>query len=163
MRFDLTISEFTRELALGHELEVYDPDTWRPYCHVADISAAAMTVLDAPAEDVRGEVFNVGGEEGNHTKRMVVERALEALGGDGRVIFTEGGDDARNYKVSFEKIRERLGFNTRHTVGDSIERLIAGIRAGLFADVDRNALYHRNFELTAPGAAGVGQGGEDAG
>jgi nucleoside-diphosphate-sugar epimerase len=163
MRFDLTISEFTRELALGHELEVYDPDTWRPYCHVADISAAAIAILDSPPEQVRGEVFNVGGDEGNHTKRMVVEAALEALGGDGEVAFTEGGDDARNYKVSFEKIGDRLGFATAHTVRGSIERLISGIRAGLFADVERNGLYHRNFELTEPAAAGEGRGGGDAG
>jgi nucleoside-diphosphate-sugar epimerase len=37
MRFDLTVSEFTRELALGHRLEVYDAETWRPYAHVEDI------------------------------------------------------------------------------------------------------------------------------
>ena len=163
MRFDLTISEFTRELALGRELEVYDPDTWRPYCHVADISAAMMAVLDAPAHTVGGEVFNVGGDDGNHTKRMVVEVALASLGGEGRVIWTEGGDDARNYRVSFAKIRERLGFAPRHTVAGSIERLIAGIRAGLFGDVDRNGLFHRNFELTAPAATGEGRGGGDAG
>ena len=54
MRFDLTVSEFTRELALGHALEVYDADTWRPYCHVADISTAILTVLEAPAELVGG-------------------------------------------------------------------------------------------------------------
>ena len=34
MRFDLTISEFVREVWSGRELLVYDPDTWRPYCHV---------------------------------------------------------------------------------------------------------------------------------
>ena len=29
MRFDLTVNEFTRELALGNNLKVFDPDTWR--------------------------------------------------------------------------------------------------------------------------------------
>ena len=60
MRFDLTISEFARTLTLGEELLVYDADTWRPYCHVQDISAAILTVLDAAPETVAGEVFNVG-------------------------------------------------------------------------------------------------------
>ena len=46
MRFDLTISEFTRTLAVGDELEVYDAETWRPYCHVADISKAIVTALE---------------------------------------------------------------------------------------------------------------------
>ncbi len=149
MRFDLTVSEFTRELALGHELEVYDPDTWRPYCHVEDISAAIQTVLAAPAEAVRRQVFNVGGEDGNQTKRMIVEAALKALGGNGKVIWTEGGTDARNYKVSFAKIRERLGYGPKRTVADGIDELIAAIRSGIYDDVDANPLYHHNFELGA--------------
>ena len=37
MRFDLTVSEFTRELYLGRELLVFDTHTWRPYCHVKDL------------------------------------------------------------------------------------------------------------------------------
>jgi nucleoside-diphosphate-sugar epimerase len=162
MRFDLTVSEFTRELALGHELEVYDPDTWRPYCHVADISAAVQTVLAAPAEDVRGEVFNVGNENGNQTKRMIVEAALAALGGEGKVAWTEGGTDARNYKVSFAKIRDRLGYETTRTVADGIDELIAAIRSGTYDDVDARPLYHHNFELDAE-PVGEGTGGGDAG
>jgi nucleoside-diphosphate-sugar epimerase len=162
MRFDLTVSEFTRELALGHELEVYDPDTWRPYCHVADISAAIQAVLAAPADDVRGEVFNVGGEGANQTKRMIVEAALAALGGDGKVAWTEGGTDARNYKVSFAKIRERLGYEPKRSVADGIEELIAAIRSGTYDDVDSRPLYHHNFELEGE-TVGEGTGGGDAG
>ena len=30
MRFDLTVSEFTRDLAMGNDLLVYDADTWLP-------------------------------------------------------------------------------------------------------------------------------------
>jgi nucleoside-diphosphate-sugar epimerase len=169
MRFDLTVSEFARELALGNGLEVYDPDTWRPYCHVADISAAIISVLGAPTQSVAGEVFNVGGDEGNHTKRSIVEAVLDALGGDGEVVWTEGGDDARNYRVSFAKIRERLGFAPRHTVRGSIGDLVDAIRDGRFGDVEERPLYYRNFELTdsasAPSAvaAGEGEGGGDAG
>lgn len=162
MRFDLTVSEFTRELALGHELEVYDPDTWRPYCHVEDISVAIQTVLAAAAEDVRGEVFNVGGDDGNQTKRMIVETALAALGGNGKVVWTEGGTDARNYKVSFAKIRERLGYRAERTVASGIDELIAAIRSGTYDDVDATPLYHHNYELDAE-PVGEGTGGGDAG
>ena len=107
MRFDLTISEFTRTLTLGEELLVYDADTWRPYCHVEDISAAILTVLDAAPETVAGEVFNVGHSDENYTKRMVVEAVLEHLDGAGRLSFHEGGEDPRNYRVSFAKIQRR--------------------------------------------------------
>jgi nucleoside-diphosphate-sugar epimerase len=163
MRFDLTVSEFTRELTLGNSLDVYDPDTWRPYCHTEDISAAIMRVLDAEAGDVEGEVFNVGGDDGNFTKRMIVEAALEALDGKGEVAWTEGGDDARNYRVSFAKIRDRLGFEPGHTVPGAIAELVAALRDGRFQDVDDRPLYYRNFELKGAPAGGEGEGGGDAG
>ena len=71
MRFDLTVSEFTRKLALGKPLLVYDENTWRPYCHVVDLARAVITVLDAKPEQVSGEVFNVGNSDENFTKRMI--------------------------------------------------------------------------------------------
>ena len=37
MRFDLTINEFTKELALGRTLEIFGEQLWRPYCHVYDL------------------------------------------------------------------------------------------------------------------------------
>jgi nucleoside-diphosphate-sugar epimerase len=161
MRFDLTVSEFTRELALGRELEVYDADTWRPYCHVADISAAIARVLEAPADTVSGEVFNVGGDNGNHTKRSIVNAALAALGGGRSVRWSEGGADPRNYRVSFAKIRERLGFEPQYTVEGAVEQLARVIRAGMFADVETRPLRYRNYELAVP--IGEGTGGGDAG
>ena len=46
--FDLTISEFTREMAIGKELLVYDALHSRPYCHVRDFARLIQKVLDAP-------------------------------------------------------------------------------------------------------------------
>lgn len=161
MRFDLTISEFTRELALGRVLEVYDADTWRPYCHIADTSAAIAAVLEAPEDAVAGQVFNVGGEQGNFTKRMVVETALEAMDGKGEVRYTEGGVDARNYRVNFSKIADRIGFVPGHSIAGSVERLAEAVRSGMFPAVEANPLYYMNYELTSP--AGEGGGGGDAG
>ena len=68
MRFDLTISEFTKDLALGKELIVYDENTWRPYCNVSDISNAIFKIIEAPKEKVSGQVFNVGSDNNNYTK-----------------------------------------------------------------------------------------------
>ena len=151
MRFDLTISEFTRELALGRELVVYDADTWRPYCHVASIAKAIRTVLEADRDAVHGEVFNVGDSEENYTKRRVVEAVQEHLGGDGQVTYTEGGSDPRNYRVSFDKIASQLGFQNEHTVPDAVGRLIAAIAAGAFDEVDARPSFYGNRAIEAIG------------
>ena len=40
IRFDLTVNEFTKELALNRELVIFGEQFWRPYCHVKDFSNA---------------------------------------------------------------------------------------------------------------------------
>lgn len=158
MRFDLTISEFTRTLAAGEELLVYDADTWRPYCHVADISAAIQLVLESPEDAVRGEVFNVGHSEENYTKRMIVEAALEQLDGSGQVSFSEGGRDPRNYRVSFDKIRDKLGFEAAMRVPTSMHSLIHSVQAGLFDDVGSRPGFYTNHHI-----AGIHEDSADSG
>ena len=160
MRFDLTIAEFARTMAIGEELVVYDADTWRPYCHVEDISQAILTAMEAPADRVRGEVFNVGHSDENYTKRMVVEAAHQQLEGAGRVSFEEGGVDPRNYRVSFEKARRELGFEPRFRVPASIAALVSAVRAGIFDDVEERPAYYASHTLPGVGitvdAAGAG-------
>ena len=164
MRFDLTISEFTRTLAIGEELVVYDADTWRPYCHVArHLAGDHDRARGRPPRQVRGEVFNVGHSDENYTKRMVVEAVQEHLGGAGKVSYTEGGVDPRNYRVAFDKIREQLGFEARERVPETVGRLIEAIQAGAFSDVDERQSFYTNHAVTAlPEATAVHEAGEGA-
>lgn len=151
MRFDLTISEFTRTLAVGDELVVYDADTWRPYCHVEDISGAVMTALTADQALVRSEVFNVGHSDENYTKRMVVDVVQDVLGGAGSVSFEEGGRDPRNYRVNFDKIRERLGFEPQHRVPETVASLVTAIQQGVFDDYALRPGFYTNHSVVIPG------------
>ena len=156
MRFDLTISEFTRTLTIGDELLVYDADTWRPYCHVADISRAVMMVLDSARDDVAEEVFNVGHGEENFTKRMVVEAVQEHLGGSGKLSFHEGGVDPRNYKVSFDKIQQRIGFEPIFRVPVSVGNLVRVIQAAGFPDVAERPRFYTNHAVPSADSAAAG-------
>lgn len=145
MRFDLTVNEFTYHLAKGKPLDVYDKDTWRPYCHVRDISAAIVKVLKADKQQVRGEVFNVGSDENNYTKAMIVDEVLKHI--DGNVTYVEGGFDARNYRVSFKKIKDVLGFEAGFSVADYIPRLIQATQQGLFSTHDEFPGFYGNYEV----------------
>jgi nucleoside-diphosphate-sugar epimerase len=140
MRFDLTVSQFAWELASGADLLVYDADTWRPYCHVHDISRAIMAVLAAPPDLVRGEVFNVGDNSQQFTKRMIVEEVSKHLT-DVRVEYREGDTDRRDYRVSFDKIADRLAFRIERNVRSYVAALVAAVQAGVFADVRGNDKY----------------------
>src|ERR1700759_3519044 len=72
MRFDLTVNEFTRDLWADRALEVFGEQFWRPYVHVRDAARGIRTVLEAPVEAVRGQVFNVGDSHENYRKLDLV-------------------------------------------------------------------------------------------
>jgi nucleoside-diphosphate-sugar epimerase len=133
MRFDLTISEFVRDIYFGKELLVFDEHTWRPYCHVRDFARLLELVIKTENDKVNFEVFNAGGNINNYTKKMIVDEILRHIP-EGKVRYGENGSDPRNYRVSFAKVKERLGFEPEFTVKDGIKELIDSLKIGLFKD-----------------------------
>ena len=149
MRFDLTVSEFTRELALCRELLVYDANTWRPYCHVRDFGRLIDLVFKAPAEKIAFEVFNAGGEVNNYTKQGIVDAILEQLP-NAQVKYKEHGVDPRNYRVDFSKVRKNLNFEPRYTVPDGIKEVLGAFENHSFDHVDEQRNLYGNYELQYP-------------
>ncbi len=133
MRFDLTVNEFTRDLWAGRRLEVFGEQFWRPYVHVRDAGRAVRTVLAAPAQDMSGEVFNVGRSGENYRKLDLVD-AIRRLTDRGEVAYLHRQEDPRDYKVSFDKIRDILGFETEMTVPDGIAEVLNALESSRFAD-----------------------------
>lgn len=132
MRFDLTVSEFVRTLWAGETLQVYDADTWRPYVHVRDMARAIELMLRVSDGPVAGQVFNIGSDDANYTKAMLVEEISKQLASKRSVAFVEGTGDRRDYRVSFKKVRDRLGFVTTRTVADGIAELIGALNQGFY-------------------------------
>jgi nucleoside-diphosphate-sugar epimerase len=135
LRFDLTVNEFTRELALGRELVIFGEHFWRPYCHVRDLAAAVLAVLEADPARVAGEVFNVGDTAENYTKKMIAEALLRQIP-EGRIRYVHRTEDPRDYRVSFDKIRRVLGFQISRRVPDGIAEILRLLRSGLLSNPD---------------------------
>lgn len=136
-RFDLTVNEFTKELALGRELVVFGEQFWRPYCHVVDLCRSVLAVLDAEEEKVAFDVFNVGDTSENYQKQMIVDEILKQLPGS-VIRYVSKNEDPRDYRVTFEKIRERLGFRISKTVPDGIRQIIQVVQDGFIPNPDAN-------------------------
>jgi nucleoside-diphosphate-sugar epimerase len=146
MRFDLSVSEFVRDLYFGEELLVFDEHTWRPYCHVRDFARLIDLVINADSETVNFEIFNAGGEINNFTKKMIVDTIIEYIP-EARIKFGANGSDPRNYKVSFQKVRETLNFEPKYTVKDGIEELIEALSIGVYKDSLINKHRYGNFKI----------------
>jgi nucleoside-diphosphate-sugar epimerase len=108
MRFDIVLNNLsglawtTKQIAMTS-----DGTPWRPLVHALDIGQAIRKVLDAPRDIVHAEIFNVGSSEQNYRVRDIATIVGEAFPGC-EVSFGQNGGDNRSYRVSFEKINNKL-------------------------------------------------------
>jgi nucleoside-diphosphate-sugar epimerase len=144
MRFDLSLSEFVKEMYLGNELLVFDEHTWRPYCHVRDFARLIEMVLEAPERKVNFEIFNAGGEINNFKKKMIVETIQKHVP-DAKVVYGKNGSDPRNYRVSFQKVKNILGFEPQWTVEDGIKELVSSFKIGLYSNATTEKNIYGNY------------------
>jgi nucleoside-diphosphate-sugar epimerase len=80
-----------------------DGTAWRPLVHIRDIGRATIALLDAPADAVAGEAFNIGTAEQNYRIRDLAEIVKGRLP-HCEVTFAEGASpDPRSYRVDFAK------------------------------------------------------------
>ena len=133
MRFDLTVNEFTKDLALGKELVIFGEQFWRPYCHVKDFSNAFITVLKSTNEKVAYNVFNVGDTNENYTKKMLVDEIKKVIP-DSKIKYVKKNEDPRDYRVNCDKIKKELGFKISMTVPDGILEIKRLIQENLIKD-----------------------------
>lgn len=124
MRFDIVLNNLAGLAWTTKCIRMTSDGTpWRPLVHVQDICDAVLAVLDAPAENVCGEVFNVGDDAQNYRVRDIVETVAEVFPGCSVEVGKNNGDN-RSYRVSFGKIREQLpGFRCRWDARRGAEEL----------------------------------------
>jgi nucleoside-diphosphate-sugar epimerase len=71
-------------------------------------------MLDAPAEHIQNQVFNVGGEN------VQLESLAQYISREtGAEIVSTGNPDKRSYRVSFAKL-EALGFKRARSIEDGV-------------------------------------------
>jgi len=139
-RFDLIVNQFVLDAYTKRHLLIYQRGYSRSFVHVRDVVRGIIIGLEAPDEKVRGQVYNLGADNGNYTKDQIVNLVLKRM--PETVVeykdLTFGGD-MRDITVSFGKIRRELGFETTLDVDDGIRDLLFALKSGLI----RNPLEER--------------------
>jgi len=108
MRFDIVLNNLAGLAWTTKQIKMTSDGTpWRPLVHGLDIVGAIIAALQAPAEAIHNEVFNVGDTSHNYRVREIAELVGEVFPGC-HVSFGAPGQDNRSYRVSFEKIRKHL-------------------------------------------------------
>ncbi|RJP53260.1 MAG: NAD(P)-dependent oxidoreductase [Anaerolineaceae bacterium] len=131
-RFDLIVNQFVLEAFTKHQLIIYQRGYSRSFIHVRDTVRGILLGLEAPESKIRGQIYNLGSNNGNYTKDEIVNLVLKRL--PQTVVehkdLTFGGD-MRDITVSFEKVRRELGYETTLTVDDGIRELVFALKSGL--------------------------------
>lgn len=133
IRFDLTVNDFTREVAMGNELLIFGEQFWRPYCHVEDLASACVLVVESDAQLTNKEVFGVGNTEENYQKKMIADEILKIIP-SASINYVKRDEDPRDYRVNFTKIKDKLGFKISKTVPDGIAEINNILKSKLLRD-----------------------------
>jgi nucleoside-diphosphate-sugar epimerase len=141
MRFDLLVSDFTLAAVRDKKVVVYGEQFWRPFVHIQDISESIIQVLNADADIVRGEVYNVGSNAANVQKQELAEMVQRQVEGTA-LEFVKLNNDPRSYRVDFSKIERQLGFRANWSVDDGIAEVHEKLVAGAWSDPADRRFYN---------------------
>jgi nucleoside-diphosphate-sugar epimerase len=131
-RFDLIVNQFVLEAYTKRALIIYQRGYSRSFVHIRDVARGVIMGLEAERSKIRGEVFNLGTDNGNYSKDDIVALVLKRM--PETVVeykdLTFGGD-MRDITVSFAKIKKVLGFDTTLDVDDGIRDLLFALKSGI--------------------------------
>ena len=134
MRLDLLVNDLTHKAVTEGYAVIYESHFLRTFIHIRDLARSFVFAIDHQ-EQMAGEVYNVGSNTMNYTKRQVCEMINEEIP---EALFHHASikedPDKRNYKVSYDKINA-LGFEVEvdlltgiREIKDSIELLENSLR-----------------------------------
>jgi nucleoside-diphosphate-sugar epimerase len=131
-RFDLIVNQFVLDAWSKRDLLIYQRGYSRSFVHVRDVVRGLILGIEAPEDKVRGQVFNLGTEQGNFRKDQIVDFVLKRLP-ETHVRYKDltFGGDMRDISVSFEKIRRELGYEPELTVDDGVREVLHALQDGL--------------------------------
>jgi nucleoside-diphosphate-sugar epimerase len=140
LRLDLVLNDFVAAAHTTGRIYIKSDGTpWRPIVHIRDIIGAALAVLDAPANIVCNQTFNVGNTEENYRIRELADIVAEVVPGCQIEYAPDGGPDKRCYRVTCNKIERILGFKTQWTARKGAQELYDSYRRAGLTDQQRSS------------------------
>ena len=134
MRLDLLVNDLTYKAITEGYAVIYESHFLRTFIHIRDLARSFVFAIDNQHR-MAGEVYNVGSNKMNYTKREVCEMINEEVP---EAFFHHASikedPDKRNYQVSYDKINA-LGFEVEvdlktgiREIKDSVQLLEHSLR-----------------------------------
>jgi nucleoside-diphosphate-sugar epimerase len=126
MRYNLLPNELTKDALVKGILSIFQPDVKRTFIDIRDFANSIVFTIKN-YDKMKGQIYNVGDEDNNWTKRQLVEYIKEKT--RCVVLYNEDREDQdqRNYFCKYDKIKS-LGFKCEYSVKDIIDDLLSYYR-----------------------------------
>jgi nucleoside-diphosphate-sugar epimerase len=125
-----SVPNFITQALRGNPLTVYgEGKQTRSYCYVSDMVAGLMAVMFAPAEKVRGRIFNVG----NPDEREILafaEIIRDLCGSESKIEYRPAlQDDPARRCPDITRIKTRLGWEPKVGLEEGLTQTIEWFRS----------------------------------
>jgi len=137
MRLDLSVNILTNLAVNTRKITVFGGAQLRPNLHINDMADVYELMIDAPAEKIAGQIFNVGYENLSIARiAEIVRDVVEQEFPEKKPIRIEitATNDPRSYHINSDKIRRVLGYTPGRTVEDAVRDLCRAFKEGKLPD-----------------------------
>ena len=122
LRLDLLVNDLAHSAYTQKYIAVYESHFMRTFIHVRDIARVFQFAMEN-ADEMSGDVYNVGSNDMNYSKADICELIREKTNCYVHYADFDNDADKRNYVVSYDKIN-KLGYNTEIGVEQGLEELL---------------------------------------
>jgi len=129
MRFDTAINCMVLDLFKNKKISVHGKLNKRPFVHIKDVTRAYQAIINAPQEKIGGQIFNIGSEDQNFEMGKLAQKIVNCSGIDCDIELSDTNDH-RSYFASFQKIKEAIGFSTKHTISEGVVEMYNELDSG---------------------------------
>ncbi|HEY3252244.1 MAG TPA: SDR family oxidoreductase [Ignavibacteria bacterium] len=147
MRFDLVVNTMTMTAFTEGQINVFGGSQWRPLLSLEDAAEAYLKVLNS---DIGSRIYNAGSEVQNYkiseVAELVAKGIKEASGKDIPINIEGDSVDARDYRVSFKRIQNELGFNVNYTIPQAVKEIWQKLESKEIKDPKQKVYYNHYFD-----------------
>ena len=142
MRYDLVVNTMVMSGISKGKIIVNNKDLWRPLIDIRDVINGYKLAIEA--DDSVSGVFNLSGF--NYTIGELGQIVTTELVKRGYLVELElqTNPDVRNYKVSTNKIENKLGYKAKYTPADTVNELFNQIDFSNY-DFSKDIYYNINI------------------
>lgn len=155
-RLDLTVNILTNHAVNNGRITVFGGEQKRPNLHIEDMCDAYRLMIEAPAEKIAGQTFNIGYQ--NLKVSEIAEAVRDVVQAEYpdrpplEIVRTETNDN-RSYHINSEKIARVLGYRPKRLIADAVRDLCTAFKAGKLPNSMTDDWYFNVRHLKARKAA----------